>query len=56
MEEKARTILEKHGCELICMLSESRVLWKNRNGIIRDDDVATLFHMTETVWQYWEHF
>ena len=54
MENRAKTILKKHGCEFIQMTSEARVLWKNRNNVIREDDVAVLSNMSETAWKFWE--
>ena len=54
MEKRAKAILEKHGCEFIQMTSECRVLWKNRNNIIREDDIAALSNMTEEAWKFWE--
>lgn len=54
MKNHAKEILEKHGCEFIQMISEARVLWKNRNNIIREDDIAVLSLMTEKAWEFWE--
>lgn len=54
MEDRAKAILEKHGCEFIQMLSECRVLWKNRNNVIRDDDIFVLSNMSEKAWKFWE--
>ena len=54
MENRAKAILEKHGCEFIQMTSEACVLWKNRNNVIREDDVAVLSNMSETAWKFWE--
>ncbi len=54
MEDRAKEILEKHGCEFIQMTSEVRVLWKNRNNVVREDDVAVLANMTEIAWKFWE--
>ena len=56
MEERVKSILQKHGCEFVSMLSECRVLWKNQKGIIRDDDVFTLFNISEIVWNFWKIF
>ena len=54
MEDRAKEILNKHGCELIQMISEVRILWKNRNNVIREDDIAVLSNMSETAWRFWE--
>ena len=54
MENRAKAILKKHGCKFIQMTSEARVLWKNRNNIIREDDVAVLSNMSEIAWKFWE--
>lgn len=54
MENRAKEILEKHGCEFIQMISEARVIWKNRNNVIREDDIAVLSNMTELAWKFWE--
>lgn len=54
MEDRAKAILEKHGCKFIQMTSEARVLWENRNNVIREDDVAVLSNMSETAWKFWE--
>lgn len=54
MEEKAKFILESHGCKFIKMISECRVVWKNANGIVRDDDIAVLYNMSESAWLYWK--
>ena len=48
MENRVKAILKKHGCEFIQMTSEVRVLWKNCNNIIREDDVAVLSNMSES--------
>ncbi len=53
MEERAKKILEKHGCEFISMQSECSVLWKNKKGIVRQNDVSVLFFMTDAAWEYW---
>ena len=34
MKNRAKEILEKHGCEFIQMTSETRVLWKNRKMLL----------------------
>ena len=54
MEKKAKEILEQHGCKLVSMISECRILWQNKNGIIRTDDVAVLSNMTDEAWKFWE--
>ena len=54
MKDPAKSILEKHGCEFIQMTSEARVLWKNRNNVIREDDIAVLANMSKTAWKFWE--
>ena len=53
MEKRAKKILQIHDCKFIKMLSECRVLWENKNGIIRADDVLTLANMSETAWDFW---
>lgn len=53
MEQRAIKLLSAHGCKLIEMLSECRVRWENKAGIIRDDDIATLSCMTEDAWNFW---
>lgn len=52
-EKEAKEILEKHGCEFLGMISESRCLWKNKIGIVRSDDVAVLKLMSESAWEFW---
>ena len=54
MENRAKAILKEHGCEFIQMTSQVRVLWKNRNNVIREDDIAVLSNMSETAWKFWE--
>ena len=54
IENRAKAILEKHGCEFIQMTSEARVLWKNHNNVIREDDVVVLSNMSEIAWKFWE--
>ena len=54
MENRAKAILKKHGCEFIQMTSEACVLWKNRNNVIREDDIAVLSNMSEKAWKFWE--
>ena len=54
MENRAKSILKKHGCEFIQMTSESRVLWKNRNNVIREDDIWVLSNMSEIAWEFWK--
>ncbi len=53
MEDKVKNILTQHNCRFIKMLSECRVLWMNKNGAIRDDDIFTLANMTESAWDFW---
>ncbi len=52
--EKAKTILEKHGCSLVEQLTENTILWKNKKGIVRCDDAITLCLMSEKIWPFWE--
>lgn len=54
MEKRAKEILEKHGCEFIDMILETRVIWKNRNNVIRENDIAVLSLMSEEAWKFWE--
>ncbi len=54
MQNRIKAILEKHGCEFIQIASEVRVLWKNRNDVIREDDIAVLSNMSEAAWKFWE--
>ena len=54
MENRAKSILKKHGCEFIKMISETRVIWKNRKNVIREDDIAVLSNMSETAWEFWK--
>ena len=54
MEERAKSILESHGCKFIKMISECRVVWENACGIVRDDDIAVLNNVNESVWSYWK--
>ena len=53
MEERAKNILKMHGCKFLRMLSECEVLWENKNGIIRHDDIFVLNNMGETAWEFW---
>ena len=52
-EEQAKNILAKHGCKFIKMISETRCVWENKIGIIRDDDVAVLGLMSDSAWNFW---
>lgn len=54
MKNRAKAILKKHGCEFIQMTSETRVLWKNHNNVVREDDIAVLSNMSEIAWKFWE--
>lgn len=54
MENRAKEILKKHGCEFIQMTSETHILWENRNSVIREDDIAVISNMSETAWKFWE--
>ena len=51
--EEVKAILEQHGCKLVSILSECRVLWESRNGVVRSDDVFVLRNMTEEAWKFW---
>lgn len=53
MKERAVSILNAHGCELISMVSECTVVWKNKIGIIRTDDIAVLSNMSDSAWEFW---
>jgi hypothetical protein len=55
MKNKAKLLLEKHGCKLIKMESECTVVWQNCIGITRVDDIAVLRHMTDKAWKYWAY-
>ena len=52
-EKQAKEILEKHDCNFIEMISETRCVWKNKIGIVRIDDVAVLGLMSESAWDFW---
>lgn len=41
-EKSARKIIEKHGCTFIKMVSECRILWKNKYGYESIDDIFCL--------------
>ena len=55
MKEHAIKILNAHGCELIDMVSECIVVWKNKVGIIRTDDIAVLSNMSVSAWEFWSN-
>ncbi len=52
--ERARKILEKHGCSIVGQITENGILWKNKKGIVRCDDAITLCYIPEKVWPFWE--
>lgn len=52
-ETEARRILERHGCKLISMISETKCVWENKIGIQRSDDVFVLRNMSEENFEYW---
>ena len=52
-EKEARALLEKHGFSFVKMISETVVLYENKVGIVRADDVFVLRHMTEKAWKFW---
>lgn len=53
MNERISALLEKHGCKLIKMVPECGVIWENKKGIIRGDDIAVLSNIPESAWEYW---
>lgn len=53
MEERAKNILNKHGCTFLRMLSECRVLWANKNSVVREDDIFVLSNIPEDAWNFW---
>lgn len=55
MEEKAKELLLKHGCKFIKMLTECGVVWENKIGIVRVDDIAVLSLMTTEAWEFWSN-
>lgn len=54
MEELAKQILESHGCKFIKMLSECTVYWEDKLGNTYVDDIATLYNMTDSAWDFWK--
>ena len=56
MEDKAKSILSKHGCKLIKMISEDRVQQENQNKIIREDDIFVLGNMHEAAREYFKTY
>lgn len=55
MKDQAVRILNAHGCELVDMVSECTVIWKNKAGIIRTDDIAVLSNMSDSAWEFWSN-
>lgn len=55
MKDQAVKILNAHGCELVNMVSECTVIWKNKAGIIRTDDIAVLSNMSDSAWEFWSN-
>lgn len=51
-EKEAIKILQDHDCDLVMMLSECTVLWKNKAGIIRCNDLWVLRNMSESAWNF----
>ena len=52
-EAKAKKLIGSHGCEFIGMTSECSVVWKNKIGITRVDDIFALSMMSDTAWEFW---
>ena len=46
-KERAKRILDRNGCKFISMASETTVLWQNRSGIVRSDDIDNLANVVE---------
>lgn len=55
-EKFARKIIEKHGCTFIKMVSECRVLWKNKCGYESIDDIFVLNNMDDGAWEFWSNY
>lgn len=54
-EKSARKIIEKHGCAFIKMISECRVLWRNKCGNEFVDDIFVLNNMGDCAWEFWSN-
>jgi hypothetical protein len=51
--EQVINLLESHECRFIRSLTENSILWENKVGIVRSDDIFVLNNMTENAWKFW---
>ena len=54
-ERRAKELFAKYGGEFIEMTSEATVRWRNKVGIVRDNDVAVLSMLPKDAWEFWEN-
>lgn len=55
-EKVAKEILKKHDCIFIGMISECRVLWRNKYGYVSSDDTFVLNNMGTDAWDFWSNY